>query len=158
MDLLYNLQPSVTSSSPPHFSLSLSLPASNLPNSPLHLVEELPQRPIDLLPPLQLHPVGRIEHPDAQIRRPGPHARLLQPRHRDVVVRARDEQGRFRDVAVSRGDGGVVGEVDVGEHGFVPAWGGVGSVMGGEGEGAGGGTYLSGGPKEPPWLGEKKLE
>lgn len=131
MNLSYNLQPSVTSWLSPHLSLSLSPPPT--PPSPLHLVEELPQRPVDLLPPLQLHPVRRIEHLDAQIRRPGPHARLLQPRHRDIIVRAPDEQGRFRDVAVSQGDGGVVGEVDVGEHGFVPAWGGVGSVMGGEG-------------------------
>ena len=142
MNLSYKLQRSVTSLSSPHLSLSLSLSPSPLhpfTPSPLHLVEELPQRPIDLLPPLQLHPVRRIEHPDAQIRRPGPHARLLQPRHRDVVVRARDEQGRFRDVAVSRGDGGVVGEVGVGEHGFVPAWGGVRSVMGRRG-GRGGRT------------------
>lgn len=91
------------------------------PHSSLHLIEELLQRAIDFLTPLQLHPMRRIQFLDPQICHPRPHPLLLQPRHRDVVFRACDEQGWFRDVAVLGRDGGVVGEVDVGEHGFVPA-------------------------------------
>lgn len=44
----------------------------------------------------------------------------MEFRHRNVVFRAGDEESRLGDMVVLRGDAGVVGEVDVGEHGFVP--------------------------------------